>query len=123
MLTLGAKISPVEGGQEGACSNSRVYFSHLDLWGYKCPGLPGVKQDTFFEEMPRHALPRILSKTQPLFSLIPFFVAREPTRAKTPTSKVVTGECSGQERAKSHTWHMPVPSVASALPGKLPSIL
>ncbi|KQL59662.1 hypothetical protein AAES_18779 [Amazona aestiva] len=26
--------------------------------------------------------------------------AREPTRARTPTSKVVTGECSGQERAE-----------------------
>lgn len=122
MLTLGAKLSPVEGGQEGAHSNSRVHFSHLDLWGYKCPSLPGVKQDTFFEEIPQNALPRILSKTQPLFSLIPFFVAREPTRAKTPTSKVVTGECSGQERVKSHPGHMPVPSIASTLPRNHPSM-
>lgn len=64
--------------------------------------MPVLNRTTSFEETPQHALPRILPKTQPLFSLVPFFVAREPTRAKTPTSKVVTGECSGQDRAKSH---------------------
>ncbi|XP_055670148.1 mucin-6 [Falco peregrinus] len=39
------------------------------------------------------------SSTVSSTQLRPSYPAREPTRAKTPTSKVVTGECSGQDRA------------------------
>ncbi|XP_074740593.1 mucin-6 [Strix uralensis] len=61
------------------------------------------------------------SSTVPSTWLRPSHPAREPTRAKTPTSKVVTGECSGQEGVKSHPWAMPVASVDSGLPWILSS--
>lgn len=105
------------GGWARRCTlNSRLNVSHLTKWAPHAWVVLVFNRTASFEEMPQNALPRVLPKTQPFFSLVPFFVAREPTRAKTPTSKVVTGECSGQERAKSHPWPMPVPSVVSALP-------